>query len=101
MFCQLTGLWTFKNRLNVCEKEELPCFLYLIQIFGLGRNRECKVHFALSTCQTAHKPVSTSLAKQATGTKTLLCEYICTMKVKYKKSTIGNSPSERFVKAFH
>ena len=22
------------TQLNVCEKEELPCFLYLIQIFG-------------------------------------------------------------------
>ena len=38
MCCHLTGLCTFKNRLkhtqlNVCEKEELPCFLYLIQIF--------------------------------------------------------------------
>ena len=34
----LTGLRTFKNRLkhtqlNICEKEELPCFLYLIHIY--------------------------------------------------------------------
>ena len=39
MCCHLTGLWTFKNRLkhtqlNSCEKEELSCFLYLIQIFA-------------------------------------------------------------------
>ena len=27
LFCKHT-------QLNVCEKEELPCFLYLIQIFG-------------------------------------------------------------------
>ena len=31
IYCHLTGLWTFKNRLthtqlNVCEKEELPSF---------------------------------------------------------------------------
>ena len=43
MCCHLTGLWTFKNRLkhtqlNVCEKEELPCFLYLIQIFELNKH---------------------------------------------------------------
>ena len=38
MCCHLTGLWTFKNKLkhtqlNVCEKEELSCFLYLIQMY--------------------------------------------------------------------
>ena len=26
--------WVKYTQLNVCEKEELPCFLYLIQIFG-------------------------------------------------------------------
>ena len=37
-FCKSTQFWYPKNRfrhtqLNVCEKEEFPCFLYLIQIF--------------------------------------------------------------------
>ena len=48
MCCHLTGLWTFRNgplyykhtQLNVCEKEELPCFLYLIQIFGAKSLKE-------------------------------------------------------------
>ena len=39
MYCHLTGLCMFKNRLkhtqlNVFEKEQPPCCLYLIQIFG-------------------------------------------------------------------
>ena len=38
-----TGFLSFKNRLNlqlnVCEKEELPCFLHLKQIFD-GRNQD-------------------------------------------------------------
>ena len=33
MCCYLAGLWT----LNLCEKEEFPCFLYLIQIFGFHK----------------------------------------------------------------
>ena len=28
------------TQLNVCEKEELPCFLYLIQIFGVDPKKE-------------------------------------------------------------
>ena len=41
MCCYLIGLWTFINKLkhtqlNICEKEELPCFQYLIRIFGFA-----------------------------------------------------------------
>ena len=31
---EIGPLYNKHTQLNVCEKEELPCFLYLIQIFG-------------------------------------------------------------------
>ena len=46
------GLWTSKNRLkhtqlNVYEKKELPCFLYLIQIFASHMVSEKKINDCL------------------------------------------------------
>ena len=33
---EIGPLYYKHTQLNVCEKEELPCFLYLLQIFALG-----------------------------------------------------------------
>ena len=43
---EIGPLYNSHTQLNVCEKEELPCFLYLIQIFGvstiLGSNHKLR-----------------------------------------------------------
>ena len=43
---EIGPLYNSQTQLNVCEKEELPCFLYLIQIFGvstiLGSNHKLR-----------------------------------------------------------
>ena len=43
---EIGPLYNSHTQLNVCEEEELQCFLYLIQIFDLNHNGRQPLYFS-------------------------------------------------------
>ena len=59
---EIGPLYNKHTQLNVCEKEELPCFLYLIQIFAPDQwltksnrnpNKHCSMYYSIHLTNTS------------------------------------------------